>query len=350
MGPIKSLKIYNLDSNRQLLLINVEVECMEPLVSVLVPAYNHEGYIEECILSIAAQDYKNIELIIIDDGSTDGTWKKITQLEKTLEGRFARMLCLRQRNIGTAGTMRRLQGLCEGDYITSVASDDVLKPYMVSALLDEIVQNDAYGIVVGDAAFIDSNSKRVYWDKDKQPVSVSSQDAYSTFAAYYKKFRKDVDFSSKDFGSYPSLLRGNYISQAVMVRGDLYRKEGMFSASAPLEDWFFVLQAAKASTLRFVNKVVYSYRWHANNSIKNTQKMNAYSYDTLSFEYHTVMNGDDTMLKELVNEHIYKNKTVFRMPGLHLYKRKSFKDKKFVFEVCGRRIFCITYKQSRRLQ
>lgn len=48
-----------------------------PLISVIIPAYNHENYVQECINSIIEQTYKNIELIIVDDGSKDSTWNKI---------------------------------------------------------------------------------------------------------------------------------------------------------------------------------------------------------------------------------------------------------------------------------
>lgn len=323
---------------------NMKASSMRPLVSVLVPAYNHERYIEECILSVAAQDYDNIELIVIDDGSPDGTWDKIAQLKERLQRRFRRMLCLRQENMGTAASLRRLQGLFEGDYVTSVASDDVLKPHMISTLLNEIVKTDDYGVVVGDAEFIDNNSERVYWNQYREAVPVAGKETYSTFAAFYQELRRDVDFNSNNFGSYASLLRGNYIPQAFMVKANLYRDKSMFSAEAPLEDWFFVLQVSKVSRLRFINKVVYSYRWHGDNTVKNARKMKLHTYNTLSFEYNAVMNGGDVALKEIINSNIYNSKTVFKMAGLHLYKKKSFKDKILVLEFCGAKIFSIVYK------
>lgn len=56
-----------------------------PLISVLIPAYNHQNYIQECIESVICQDYGNLELIILDDGSSDLTWLKIIELEKNVE-------------------------------------------------------------------------------------------------------------------------------------------------------------------------------------------------------------------------------------------------------------------------
>ena len=57
---------------------------MKPLISVLIPAYNHEKYITQTIMSIIDQSYENLELIIIDDGSSDNTWHIIKSLEKRM--------------------------------------------------------------------------------------------------------------------------------------------------------------------------------------------------------------------------------------------------------------------------
>ena len=62
----------------------------KPLVSVLIPAYNHSEYIEECINSFIIQTYLNLELIIINDGSTDDTHQKIENCRTICEERFVR--------------------------------------------------------------------------------------------------------------------------------------------------------------------------------------------------------------------------------------------------------------------
>lgn len=73
----------------------------EALVSVIIPAYNHEQFIQETIGSIIAQTYENIELIVIDDGSKDSTWNKINELKETCEERFTRVHFETQENEGT---------------------------------------------------------------------------------------------------------------------------------------------------------------------------------------------------------------------------------------------------------
>ena len=80
----------------------------DDLISVIVPAYNHEKYIEECIRSIMAQTYQNIELLVIDDGSKDGTFEILQSLKPECEKRFVRVVFETQENQGTCVTLNRL--------------------------------------------------------------------------------------------------------------------------------------------------------------------------------------------------------------------------------------------------
>ena len=83
-------------------------ETVPGLVSVLIPAYNHEQYVQLTIRSIIEQTYQNIELIVIDDGSKDSTWEKISELKSECEKRFRRVDFSTQENSGTCKTLNRL--------------------------------------------------------------------------------------------------------------------------------------------------------------------------------------------------------------------------------------------------
>lgn len=114
----------------------------EPLVSVIIPSYNHEKYISDCIDSIVNQTYKNIQLIIIDDGSTDNSPSIINKKVVSIKDCFGDIVFIS--NESNQGVLKSLnQALLEvrGEYISFCASDDKLLPSnieMLSGFLSKI--------------------------------------------------------------------------------------------------------------------------------------------------------------------------------------------------------------------
>ena len=137
------------------------------LVSVIIPAYNHEQFVQETILSIIAQTYKNIELIVIDDGSKDNTWNKINELKSDCEQRFTRVHFETQENRGTCNTLNKLISLTKGDYVYFIASDDLAKPQAIEKQIIAITKNNAI-VAVGNNEIIDHNSIAIGWDKKRK--------------------------------------------------------------------------------------------------------------------------------------------------------------------------------------
>jgi alpha-1,3-rhamnosyltransferase len=105
----------------QAITINKNTDKLSPLVSVIVPAYNHEDYIAEAIQSIWGQSYKNVEIIAIDDGSTDGTYEKLVHLERLSP---IKMRVLTQKNSGICSTLNRGLSIASGYLVSFLASDD----------------------------------------------------------------------------------------------------------------------------------------------------------------------------------------------------------------------------------
>jgi glycosyltransferase involved in cell wall biosynthesis len=95
------------------------------LISVLIPLYNHAPYVEECLDSIVNSSYHPIEVIIIDDGSDDGSYETVEQWRQANRHAFENFVLLSHPNSGTNKTLNRALQLAKGELIAILASDDV---------------------------------------------------------------------------------------------------------------------------------------------------------------------------------------------------------------------------------
>lgn len=135
-GIIKGA-VFASNELEQLINTNLELE-MEPLISVLMPAYNDEDSIGYAIESVLNQTYKNIELIIIDDGSSDKTGEVVFEYIKKDD----RVRYIYQVNTGVAGARNRGVRESCGNYIKLCDSDDVILPYTLEMLVRALKYTD----------------------------------------------------------------------------------------------------------------------------------------------------------------------------------------------------------------
>ena len=112
---------------------------MKPLVSVIIPAYNSEKVIERCLKSLIEQTLKNIEIIVVDDGSTDGTYSIV---DKYVE-EYEIIKCISQTNQGAGAARNKGLANAMGEFIGFVDADDYVMPTMFEELYKEIVQTDS---------------------------------------------------------------------------------------------------------------------------------------------------------------------------------------------------------------
>ena len=238
------------------------------LISVIIPAYNHERYIEECVRSIMAQTYQNLELIVIDDGSTDGTFEKLQALKPECELRFVRVVMETQENQGTCATLNRLLDKTNGEYIYSLASDDAAKPQAIETLHSFLSENPDYVLAVGDDEIINGDSERVYWGKDRKIVPENE--------ALYRTFGDDLHLNEPnnkhpDFGSYEDLLKGNYLPNGYLIKKEAYLNAGKYKPDIFPEDWYMNLQLAKLGKFKYIPEILFSYRWHGGNTVSSSE-------------------------------------------------------------------------------
>jgi alpha-1,3-rhamnosyltransferase len=267
------------------------------LVSVLIPAYNHEKYIQETIISIINQTYKNIELLIIDDGSTDSTYDKICELESQCRKRFVRFEFGKQENMGIIDTLNTLIGMSSGGYIYLIASDDVAAPHAIETEFDFLVNNPDYALCVGNNDLINTNSGRCFFDEhNKNIYDISIAHCYS-FSDSLMKNIPDIDFYTDDFGSYNNLVcYGNHIPNGYLIRKSIFQKIGLYNKEAPLEDYWIMLQIAKHAKMKYLRDTLFFYRWHEKNMINNTPKYYL-TYKTLLYELMTKYPEDKKLIR-----------------------------------------------------
>lgn len=265
---------------------------MLPLISILIPAYNHERYVETSVRSVLEQEWPRIELIVIDDGSKDGTWKVLQGLKPECERRCERVVMLTQENQGTCVTGNRLYGLMRGEFNMTIASDDALLPGALSALVKPMLQDPAVGAVVGQSVLMDDAGKLCYWRRDGaltyDEAEARTLTTNETACGWF-----GIDQFGPDFGSYATLVRGNYIANGCLFRVAALNRVAHFTTEAPLEDYWIHLQVSKVARYRAIPEKTFRYRWHASNTAKHRERMLAMTAKTMDWEEHLLRQAED---------------------------------------------------------
>ena len=102
------------------------------MISVIVPVYKVEKYLRKCVESIQNQTYKDLEIILVDDGSPDNSGKICDELRE----QDNRILVIHQQNVGLAGARNAGLAQCQGEFVAFVDSDDTIEPNMYQIMLE----------------------------------------------------------------------------------------------------------------------------------------------------------------------------------------------------------------------
>ena len=229
------------------------METNQPLVSVCVPLYNHECFVADCIKSIICQSYENVELIIIDDGSTDKSYDEVRCLKETCANRFSRFELRSRSNKGLCSTINEALDWCRGEYFCVLASDDMwiktkLKDQV--SLFEKLKQNrQRVGVLFGKSMAISASG------------TVLKEQKSNGFPVYYDFF--DV-YMGKCYVSAPTAI----------IDMSAVRLVGGYSNEYIIEDFYMWLAITAAGyRLLVVDDVVSMYRLHESNTHSNLEKM-----------------------------------------------------------------------------
>lgn len=149
----------------------------QPLVSIIIPVYNAEKYIQTCLESITKQTYSNIEVIAVDDGSLDQSLKICQQYQ--LE--YPMIKSFHKKNEGVAKTRNYGLHKAKGDFITFVDSDDFIHPDYVRNLVDQLLHNQADIAICNFYKILEGKKVPNYKEKEIENTNFSQKEAMKLF-------------------------------------------------------------------------------------------------------------------------------------------------------------------------
>lgn len=218
-----------------------------PLVSILIPIYNQEPFVEHCLNSVKNINYQEIEVLVCDDGSSDGSLRAIKEWFQI--NSFTSYKIITQKNNGLCFTLNKLISLSKGDYIYILAGDDVLMPNGISVLLSHLQNYPDLEACSGDAELIDERSMRIHESAVAKLFGINPDSARNR---------------ARDYIFYRWFLVGS----TTLFRRTAYEIHGFYDTSLLVEDRDFALRLVRYQAISFINNTVAKYRIHRTNYVR----------------------------------------------------------------------------------
>ena len=224
---------------------------LNPLVSIIIPVYNQEAYVEEAINSTLAQTYENIEVLVVDDGSTDGTYGLLTGY---LSNPKITILTHRgHKNHGVSRSRKLAINKAKGKYISFLDSDDIFLPDKIETQISHMEQNNDVVLCHG---FFDEFS-------EKKHKSISFAHAYiSDKVIKYDRLAR------------PNFLKQNGIcNSTVIVKTEAIKDIHFdFNQAFQFEDWLTWTLIAEKGPFLFLPDKLTKYRYHPDSATYQLDK------------------------------------------------------------------------------
>lgn len=149
---------------------------MQKLISVIVPVYNIEKYIEKCIVSISSQTYKSLEIILVDDGSTDSSGSICDTLSKN----DRRIKVIHKKNGGLSDARNAGLEVAEGEYFSFIDGDDFITPDTLEKLYNAAVSTASEISVCNMLRYYEDGSTEAFYCPSTAPVTLEGIDRFKT--------------------------------------------------------------------------------------------------------------------------------------------------------------------------
>jgi glycosyltransferase involved in cell wall biosynthesis len=238
-------------------------EADSPLVSIILPVYNHGEFLRDSIQSILNQDYKNFELIIVNDGSTDSTNLILEEFSTDTQ-----ITIIRQKNFGLPIALNSGFTVARGVFLTWTSADNLMAPAALSVLVNALKNKKSVGLVFADYTVVDVNGHEI--------------NRANTWRNYDRTGR---DPSVVKLGSPKKIYRcipTNFIGPYFLYRSEIAEKLFGYGNIPGIEDWDYWLRMQFVTKFKHVktNGKQYLYRIHSN-SMSSKIKANNQMLDTI---------------------------------------------------------------------
>jgi glycosyltransferase involved in cell wall biosynthesis len=203
------------------------------LVSVVIPTYNMEKYIKDAINSVLAQTYKNFELIVVDDGSTDSTCTLVREFGNDV-------MYIYQRNLGPSAARNNGIRASKGEYVAFLDADDQWEADKIDFQMKAMLASPRVGLV----------------SCGERGVDLSGKVLRTTLRKNYKNAE----------ALFMDLLKGNFVSggSCALVRKCCFEKLGFFDEKITVgEDWDMWLRIVQNYDINFVEKILVTVKIHS---------------------------------------------------------------------------------------
>jgi glycosyltransferase involved in cell wall biosynthesis len=238
---------------------------MSELVSVLIPCFNREDILRETLESVVSQTWPSMEILAIDDGSSDGTHEVLLEFSRHSP---VPMRVTSRANRGLAATRNEMMREAQGHYIAFVDSDDLWHPEKVRRQMDLLRGDDRIGLVHTDVEFIDPQSRSTGHGLDIRPHDTADW------------------FSSQ-------ILDNNIQPSAVLIRRAVVDQVGLFDESLPAcEDWDYWIRIARSFRIGHLPHRLTMMRQHAGRMSGNIELMRTCSFTVLNKVEQLLEAGD----------------------------------------------------------
>jgi glycosyltransferase involved in cell wall biosynthesis len=244
-----SLDIRVLDTNMK----SVKYEDL-PLVSIIIPLHNNARFIEKCLESVKEETYPKIEVLVLDDGSTDESFHVAEHWCSKKKNNLWNVILKRQANRGITRTLNKLVRMASGEYIAILASDDYLLKGGIEARVKYLQNNPQLLAVFGDCLVVDEDNDIIY---------------KSGITEIYPSSARINALKNKNLIALELALRWSVPGPVFLMRKCTCDIAGYYDESLTVEDRDFYLRLLTMEALGFVDYKVACYRWHDRNDTKN---------------------------------------------------------------------------------